>query len=123
MKTPCRKPRRSINRTWSGGYCACCADWLDAWANGDDVLITARGETRPLEDHQRWQPALWRILREDVAATQGDAGLNSNRAQVHRRFLKATEQLDGQTYPPGLPRRLIIFGISSLPQQPRNPAG
>ncbi|MDR5886295.1 exodeoxyribonuclease V subunit gamma [Vreelandella janggokensis] len=93
------------------------ADWLDAWANGDDVLITARGESRPLEDHQRWQPALWRILRDDVAATQGDAGLDSSRAQVHRRFLKATEQLDGQTCPPGLPRRLIIFGISSLPQQ------
>ncbi|MDR5900030.1 exodeoxyribonuclease V subunit gamma [Halomonas vilamensis] len=93
------------------------ADWLDAWANGDDVLITAKGEARPLEEHQRWQPALWRILREDVAATQGEAGLNSSRAQVHRRFLKATEQLDGQTCPPGLPRRLMIFGISSLPQQ------
>jgi exodeoxyribonuclease V gamma subunit len=93
------------------------ADWLDAWANGDDVLITARGEPRPLEEHQRWQPALWRILREDVAATQGDAGLNSSRAQVHRRFLKATEQLEGQPCPRGLPRRLIIFGISSLPQQ------
>ncbi|MGM0825110.1 MAG: exodeoxyribonuclease V subunit gamma [Pseudomonadota bacterium] len=93
------------------------ADWLDAWANGDDVLITARGESRPLEDHQRWQPALWRILRDDVAATQGEAGLNSSRAQVHRRFLKATEQLAGQPCPPGLPRRLIIFGISSLPQQ------
>ncbi|HCA03100.1 MAG TPA: exodeoxyribonuclease V subunit gamma [Halomonas campaniensis] len=93
------------------------ADWLDAWANGDDVLITARGEPRPLEEHQRWQPALWRILRDDVAATQGDAGINSSRAQVHRRFLKATEQLEGQPCPHGLPRRLIIFGISSLPQQ------
>ena len=93
------------------------ADWLDAWANGHDVLITARGEHRPLEEHQRWQPALWRILRDDVAATQGDAGLNSSRAQVHQRFLKATEHLEGQDCPPGLPRRLIIFGISSLPQQ------
>ncbi|RUR32093.1 exodeoxyribonuclease V subunit gamma [Vreelandella andesensis] len=93
------------------------ADWLDAWANGDDVLITAKGEARPLEEHQRWQPALWRILREDVATTQGEAGLNSSRAQVHQRFLKATEQLEGQACPPGLPRRLIIFGISSLPQQ------
>ena len=93
------------------------ADWLDAWANGDDVLITARGERRPLEEHQRWQPALWRILREDVAVTQGKAGLNSSRAQVHRRFLKATEQLEDQPCPSGLPRRLIIFGISSLPQQ------
>lgn len=70
-----------------------------------------------MEEHQRWQPALWRILRDDVAATQGDAGLNSSRAQVHQRFLKATEQLEGQDCPPGLPRRLIIFGISSLPQQ------
>ncbi|WP_249975800.1 exodeoxyribonuclease V subunit gamma [Vreelandella olivaria] len=93
------------------------ADWLDAWAQGDDVLITARGEPRPLEEHQRWQPALWRILRDDVAASQGEAGLNSSRAQVHRRFLTATEQLADQTCPPGLPRRLIIFGISSLPQQ------
>lgn len=93
------------------------ADWLDAWANGDDVLITARGDARPLEEQQRWQPALWRILRDDVATTQGEAGLNSSRAQVHRRFLKATEQLEGQACPPGLPRRLIIFGISSLPQQ------
>ena len=36
---------------------------------------------------------------------------------MHRRFLKATEQLEGQPCPRGLPRRLIIFGISSLPQQ------
>ena len=93
------------------------ADWLDAWANGQDVLITAKGEQRPLEEHQRWQPALWRILRDDVARSQGDAGLNSSRAQVHQRFLQATEQLEGQPRPPGLPRRLIIFGISSLPQQ------
>lgn len=50
------------------------ADWLDAWANGHDVLITARGEHRPLEEHQRWQPALWRILRDDVAATQAMPG-------------------------------------------------
>jgi exodeoxyribonuclease V gamma subunit len=93
------------------------ADWLDAWANGNDVLITARGEARPLEEHQRWQPALWRILCDDVAATQGVAGLNSSRAQVHRRFLDAAEHLEGKDCPPGLPRRLIIFGISSLPQQ------
>ncbi|TNH17887.1 exodeoxyribonuclease V subunit gamma [Halomonas sp. BL6] len=93
------------------------ADWLDAWANGHDVLITAKGEHRPLEEHQRWQPSLWRILRDDVAATQGEAGLNSSRAQVHQRFLKATEKLEGRACPPGLPRRLIIFGISSLPQQ------
>ncbi|MGO2398867.1 MAG: exodeoxyribonuclease V subunit gamma [Halomonas sp.] len=93
------------------------ADWLDAWARGEDVLITARGEARPLDEHQRWQPELWRALRDDVAASQGEAGLNSSRAQVHSRFLEVAEQLEGQACPPGLPRRLIIFGISSLPQQ------
>lgn len=93
------------------------ADWLDAWAKGNDVLITARGETRPLEAHQLWQPELWRALRDDVANTQGEAGLNSSRAQVHSRFLDAAVHLEGQACPPGLPRRLIIFGISSLPQQ------
>ncbi|MBZ5488066.1 exodeoxyribonuclease V subunit gamma [Halomonas aquamarina] len=93
------------------------ADWLDAWAMGRDVLISARGETRPLEEHQRWQPALWRALRDDVAATQGEAGLNSSRAQVHSRFLAVAGQLEDGGCPHGLPRRLIIFGISSLPQQ------
>ena len=93
------------------------ADWLDAWAKGNDVLITARGEARPLEAHQLWQPALWRALRDDVANTQGEAGLNSSRAQVHSRFLDAAVELENQACPPGLPRRMIIFGISSLPQQ------
>ncbi|MGP9765846.1 exodeoxyribonuclease V subunit gamma [Halomonas sp. AOP13-D3-9] len=93
------------------------ADWLDAWAKGNDVLITARGEARPLEAHQLWQPELWRALRDDVANNLGEAGLNSSRAQVHSRFLEAAVQLEGQDCPHGLPRRLIIFGISSLPQQ------
>ncbi|WP_447893828.1 exodeoxyribonuclease V subunit gamma [Vreelandella sp. GE22] len=93
------------------------ADWLEAWAAGSDVLISAQGEHRELAPHQMWQPALWRRLREDVAATQGQAGLDSSRAQVHQRFLTATEQLEGQVCPPNVPRRLIIFGISSLPQQ------
>ncbi|MCS2608806.1 exodeoxyribonuclease V subunit gamma [Halomonas dongshanensis] len=93
------------------------ADWLEAWARGEDVLIDARGVAKPLADNQRWQPALWRALRDDVARTQGSAGLASSRAQVHQRFLTAAESLEGQACPPGLPRRLIIFGISSLPQQ------
>ncbi|MDN6180397.1 MAG: exodeoxyribonuclease V subunit gamma [Halomonas subglaciescola] len=93
------------------------ADWLDAWAQGEDILITARGQAQPLAEHQRWQPALWRALRDDVATTQGASGLVSSRAEVHRRFLAAAETLTPDTRPPGLPRRLIIFGISSLPQQ------
>jgi exodeoxyribonuclease V gamma subunit len=44
------------------------ADWLAAWAAGDDVLIDARGQQTPLADEQRWQAALWRALLADVEA-------------------------------------------------------
>ncbi|MGJ7457795.1 exodeoxyribonuclease V subunit gamma [Halomonas sp. RA08-2] len=93
------------------------ADWLTAWAAGDDVILTARGETRPLVEAQRWQAELWRALRDDISHTQGEAGLASSRATVHERFLDACQGLDSARPPPGLPRRVIVFGISSLPAQ------
>uniref|UniRef100_UPI00260247F6 exodeoxyribonuclease V subunit gamma n=1 Tax=uncultured Halomonas sp. TaxID=173971 RepID=UPI00260247F6 len=91
------------------------ADWLAAWAAGDDVILTARGEARPLAEEQRWQAELWRALRADIANAHGEAGLASSRAAVHARFLEACQALKGR--PPGLPRRVIVFGISSLPAQ------
>ncbi|WP_163574081.1 exodeoxyribonuclease V subunit gamma [Halomonas faecis] len=93
------------------------ADWLDAWAAGEDVVISARGEARPLDEAQRWQPALWRAIGDDVAATHGPAGIDASRARVHRRFLAAAESLTAANRPRELPRRVVVFGISSLPQQ------
>ncbi len=100
------------------------ADWLDAWGRGEDVLISARGEARPLDESQRWQPALWRALRHDIAEQRralredvGSDGIDSSRAMVHRRFLEAAQRLTPDDRPPGLPRRVMVFGISSLPQQ------
>ncbi|MDW7745950.1 exodeoxyribonuclease V subunit gamma, partial [Halomonas sp.] len=97
------------------------ADWLAAWAAGEDVILSARGEARPLAEEQRWQAELWRALRDDI----GPEGLASSRAAVHERFLEACQKLDpgspqltvGKARPPGLPRRVIVFGISSLPAQ------
>ncbi|QFU02890.1 RecBCD enzyme subunit RecC [Halomonas sp. THAF5a] len=89
------------------------ADWLAAWAEGRDELIDARGQARPLAEDQRWQPALWRRLRDDI----GEAGLATSRAWVHTRFLEACRELTPETRPPGLPRRVVVFGISSLPRQ------
>ncbi|WP_148252870.1 exodeoxyribonuclease V subunit gamma [Aidingimonas lacisalsi] len=89
------------------------ADWLDAWAEGNDVLIDARGQATPLADDQRWQAILWRTLLEDVGAQD----LESSRAAVHRRFLDTSRTLTPDQRPAGLPRRVIVFGISSLPQQ------
>ncbi|MDW5377758.1 exodeoxyribonuclease V subunit gamma [Halomonas sp. HP20-15] len=93
------------------------ADWLDTWSRGEDVLITARGEARALDASQCWQPALWRAVCESVAEDIGDDGVASSRAMVHRRFLEAAHHLDCDARPPGLPRRVMVFGISSLPQQ------
>ncbi|MGE4534321.1 exodeoxyribonuclease V subunit gamma [Halomonas sp.] len=93
------------------------ADWLAAWAAGEDVLITARGESRPLAEEQRWQAELWRALRDDIERAHGEAGLASSRAAVHERFLAACRELDATQRPPGLPRRVVVFGISSLPAQ------
>ncbi|WP_129141755.1 exodeoxyribonuclease V subunit gamma [Modicisalibacter coralii] len=89
------------------------ADWLTAWAAGRDELIDARGQARPLAEDQCWQPALWRWLRDDI----GEQGLATSRAWVHTRFLEACRELTPDTRPTGLPRRVVVFGISSLPRQ------
>jgi exodeoxyribonuclease V gamma subunit len=87
------------------------ADWLADWATGRDDLRDAHGVVRSLDAEQRWQPALWRAVLADLAPAERD----HSRAQVHRRFLARMRALDLR--PPGLPRRIVVFGISSLPAQ------
>ncbi len=97
------------------------ADWLAAWAAGDDVLIQANGERRPLSDEQGWQACLWRALLADVAAAGGSALAGQGRAAVHEAFLRRIEAWPesgaGSERPAGLPRRVMVFGISALPRQ------
>ncbi|HSW14096.1 MAG TPA: exodeoxyribonuclease V subunit gamma, partial [Solimonas sp.] len=88
------------------------ADWLAQWAQGRDVLLQADGRASPVPEAMRWQPRLWRALLEDV----GPEGAASSRAAVHGRFLAAVAAWQGPP-PPGLPRRVSVFGISSLPRQ------
>lgn len=88
------------------------ADWLADWAGGRDVIATSREGSQPLPDEMRWQPRLWRALLDDV----GPHAAASSRADVHRRFLDQAHGWHGDG-PAGLPRRLVVFGISSLPQQ------
>lgn len=84
------------------------ADWLQAWAAGDDSVVDARGQRRGLDAEQRWQPALWRALIDDVP----EPLRQSSRALLHGR---AVGRLRGGELQPGLPRRLVVFGLSSLP--------
>ena len=87
------------------------ADWLDAWAAGHDTLPDAHGRERPLPPDQAWQPELWRALLADLPA----ATAATSRATIHTRFREAAGRLEAR--PAGLPRRIVVFGISSLPQQ------
>lgn len=104
------------------GYQSYRADWLSDWAAGNDILrnqsgIHAEKASALGADHQ-WQAQLWRDIRSDV----GEALAESSRASVHRRFMAAL-QAQGVTIPSGglrpfgLPPRIVVFGISSLPTQ------
>lgn len=95
------------------------SDWLDDWQHGRDVLQTGERvgtrSARPVHDDQRWQPALWR----ELLATLSDEQRDLSRADTHRRFLQALRQPspDGAARFTGLPRRIVLFGISHLPLQ------
>ena len=94
------------------------ADWLDAWEQGQDILIRANGQPQPLPHEQRWQALLWRLLVQAIQQQQPvqDFG-TSSRAQVHQQFISACRQFSPRQRPAGLPRRVLVFSISSLPQQ------
>ena len=82
------------------------ADWMAAWASERTEQSAIK-----LDEDQRWQPVLWRMLLNDVSAEER----TFHRAWVHRRFREQAAMLTER--PDGLPRRLFIFGISSLPWQ------
>ena len=88
------------------------ADWLAAWEQGKDVVITARGEEKALDAETRWQPLLWRKL---VADTGSEA--HTSRSQIHTRFMEQGQRISEPANPARLPRRIVVFGVSSLPRQ------
>ncbi|MGX1183659.1 exodeoxyribonuclease V gamma subunit [Pseudomonas sp. F-14 TE3623] len=87
------------------------ADWLEDWAEGRHQLRNGRGEAKALTPANCWQAELWRALLLDV----GEQGMAQSRAGVHQRFIERINSLD--VAPSGLPSRVIVFGISSLPAQ------
>ena len=86
------------------------ADWLNAWAEGRDVIIHADRSQSPIASADLWQPALWRDLHSDV----GPEGQTS-RATVHQAFLHKV--YGSAVRLAGLPSRLFVFGVSALPRQ------
>ncbi|WP_100638859.1 exodeoxyribonuclease V subunit gamma [Marinobacter salexigens] len=88
------------------------ADWLAAWEQGRDVVITARGEEKPVEKETLWQPMLWRKLVEDTGAEA-----HTSRSQIHTRFMAEGQRITAPAHPSRLPKRIVVFGVSSLPRQ------
>jgi len=88
------------------------ADWLADWADDRGTVTQGRQGVQPVPAEQAWQPRLWRALRDDVGA----AAAAGSRAEVHRRFMAAAQAWQGPR-PARLPRRVIVFGLSALPQQ------
>lgn len=84
------------------------ADWLDSWSRGRPQLDH---QQQPVPDTERWQPKLWQALVEDIGIEQ----FWTNRAELHREFVKQARALKQR--PAQLPQRILVFGISSLPQQ------
>lgn len=87
------------------------ADWLHAWMQGDEVLIGPAGRRSALPDEQCWQARLWRALCEEL----GEAERAGVRGEVHARAMQVLDA--GRAVALPLPRRVVVFGISHLPQQ------
>jgi exodeoxyribonuclease V gamma subunit len=87
------------------------ADWLADWAGGRDQLRDARGFAVPLGEDQLWQASLWRAVIASVPPEQRDLG----RVTIHDEFLGAIAR--GEAPHGRMPRRVVLFGISSLPYQ------
>jgi exodeoxyribonuclease V gamma subunit len=94
------------------------ADWLAQWSDSahladvQDSFTHGRQGVKPVPAEQAWQPRLWRALRDDV----GVGAAAGSRAEVHQRFMAAAQAWQGPR-PARLPRRVIVFGLSALPQQ------
>lgn len=87
------------------------ADWLHDWTDGRDQLRDARRDVQAIPEEQAWQAALWRSVLQDVPEVQR----HTSRAWVHEQFITALENFGER--PDGLPRRIVVFGVSSLPHQ------
>ena len=89
------------------------ADWLLSWRSGSNALPNSKKQQVP--EDQLWQPALWRLLQSQLANVVGELAFSS-RADVHTTALAALQQ--GKLARPDLlPDRIVVFGVSSLPQQ------
>lgn len=92
------------------------ADWLGDWSQQRDILRQAPESGReplPLPERERWQPQLWRALEADILADSAAGDSTGHRAALQARFAERLRSAPRR--PAGLPRRVIVWGFSTLP--------
>ena len=89
------------------GYLVYRPEWMAMWEAGEPVaeLIDSEGQ----QEHP-WQPILWKALYEQTLS-QGQS--KYHRGNLYHDFIEALANQQGQLQ--HLPKRLFVFGISSLP--------
>ena len=87
------------------------ADWLSDWAEGRDQLRRPGKDPVALAPDQCWQAQLWREIHASMPAERRWSG----RATIHQQFMAAVEA--DRAPAQRLPRRVILFGMSTLPYQ------
>ncbi|PKH56883.1 exodeoxyribonuclease V subunit gamma [Shewanella sp. Choline-02u-19] len=85
-------------------------DWIAAW-EANEPTLPPKGDK--LGEAQAWQPILWRALIEFNANTLQKS--QYHRANLHQALFDALD--DPETSMETLPRRLFVFGISSMAPQ------
>jgi exodeoxyribonuclease V gamma subunit len=85
------------------------ADWLEAWAQGRDVLCNPGQPDKPVPEAQQWQPVLWRALLAELDEDERAA----TRPALLGRVLEALHS--GQAPHSPLARRVVVFGMSQMP--------
>ncbi len=96
------------------GYQNYRSDWLRDWAAGTATLRNALGQPQELPATELWQARLWQALLADVAAdSESGLALPPSRAEVHEAFMRQMNQ----AAPGGLPKRILVFGVSAMPMQ------
>lgn len=98
------------------GYLVYRPDWIDAWEHQQQVPELAPSLTDEQDEPSwlqsaNWQAKLWHALYQDTL----DANLSKyHRANLYQAFIEKLQTAPAGSLPQ-LPKRLFVFGISSLP--------
>lgn len=98
------------------------ADWLLDWSdlnspNSNRIRFKSNeAASDEIPKDQQWQPALWRALIQELGQENWAA---SSRSTLHDALMQRIDEIaEGKRErPAALPRRIMVFGISSLPRQ------